>query len=162
METSQEISWPDFNHPDNCAIHVRNKLDMNAKPSSVWDCLVDATHWPEWYKHASEVVMQEEAQKILQLGSKFRWKTMGAGITSTVLEFVPHERLAWNGRAFGLDVYHAWLLVPSERGCLVITEETQRGLTAQLGKFFLNRKMQNAHQLWLECLESRARRSTPA
>jgi len=76
MGRSSEINWPDFDHPENCTIHVRNQLDVDASPSSVWACLVDATRWPDWYLHASDVVMLEEAGATLQFNSRFRWKTM--------------------------------------------------------------------------------------
>jgi hypothetical protein len=43
----------------------------------------------------------------LALGAKFCWKTFGVTIESTVLEFMPYERLAWDAHAKGLEAYHA-------------------------------------------------------
>jgi hypothetical protein len=42
----------------------------------------------------------------LKLGMKFRWKTFGVSLSSTVEEFIPPERLAWSARSAGFDAYH--------------------------------------------------------
>jgi hypothetical protein len=65
---------------------------------------------------------------------RFRWKTFGITIESTVLEFLPYERLAWDARGTGLDAYHAWLIQKTNQGSNVIIEKTQRGWVARLGK----------------------------
>ena len=82
-------------------------------------------------------------------------------ITSTVREYVPGERIAWDAHAFGIDVYHAWVLQPSVHGCHVLTEETQHGWLARLGKLFMPNRMYTFHQLWLEELATKARAGLP-
>lgn len=79
---------------------------------------------------------------------------------STVLEYVSGERIAWNAHAFGLDVYHAWVLQPSTKGCHVLTEESQHGWLTTLSSFFLPNQMYNNHPLWLEGLEKKPTRPT--
>jgi len=44
----------------------------------------------------------------LTLNTQFEWRTFGIPLTSQVMEFIPCERIAWDGRAYGVDVYHAW------------------------------------------------------
>ncbi|MCZ6537884.1 MAG: SRPBCC domain-containing protein, partial [Gammaproteobacteria bacterium] len=60
-----------------------------------------------------------------------------------------------------IDVYHAWVLQPSAKGCLVVTEETQHGWLARLGTIFMPNRMHKYHQLWLEGLENKARAGFP-
>lgn len=156
-----EVQWPEHYHPRNCPVHVRNELDMEAAQERVWAWLIRATLWPTWYVNASNVKIFEQTGPNLQKGTRFRWKTFGITITSTVLEYVPGERIAWNAHSLGIDVYHAWVLRPSSRGCHVLTEETQHGWLARLSKLFMPNRMIKFHQLWLEGLEKNARTGLP-
>jgi len=47
-------------------------------------------------------VLRNQTQPDLHLGTEFRWKTFGVTIDSTVLEFVRHERLAWDAHCNGM------------------------------------------------------------
>jgi len=161
MTQSLEVQWPDRYQPRNCPIHVRNELDMAARQECVWAWLTHATLWPTWYNNSANVQILEGTGPALQKGSRFRWKTFGVTITSTVSEYVPNERIAWDAHALGIDAYHAWVLRPSARGCSVITEETQKGWLARLGKLLMPKRMYNFHQLWLEELEAKARGGKP-
>jgi len=153
------IRWPQRYRPENCAVHVANTLEMDVAPEAVWECLVHASAWPEWYPNAANVIVHGAPDGHLKVGERFRWKTFGVTIDSEVEEFIPGERIAWSARAFGLDVYHAWLIVPSPdggSGCTVITEETQHGFLARLAHALRPGQMHKFHQIWLENLHSRA------
>jgi hypothetical protein len=104
---SLEIRWPDHYQPRYCPVHVRNERDMAAAPKRVWAWLIRATLWPTCYVNSANVKILEGTGLDLQKGTRFRWKTFGVTITSTVLEYVPRERIAWDAQAFGIDAYHA-------------------------------------------------------
>ena len=161
MSQLPEIKWPDHYAPSHCPVHVRNELDMAASQERVWAWLTRPTLWPAWYVNSANVEILEGPGPDLKEGTRFRWKTFGITIESTVLECVPDERIAWEAHAFGVDVYHAWVLRPSAKGCRVLTEETQHGWLARLGKLFMPHRMYKYHQLWLEALESKARGGLP-
>ena len=150
------VKWPDRYEPRNCPIHVRNELDMAAPQDRVWAWLIRAPLWPAWYFNSSNVKIISGTDHVLKEGSRFRWKTFGVSLVSTVLEYVPNERIAWDARAFGVDAYHAWVLRPSAMGCHVITGETQHGFIARLGQLFMPNRMHKYHQLWLEALAGKA------
>ena len=161
MPTLAQINWPSHFAPQNCPVHVRNELAMNAPPEQVWAWLVRATLWPTWYVNAANVRLLQGNGANLALGTKFRWRTFGVTITSTVLEFVPHERIAWDARAIGLEVYHAWLLQRTPQGCHVLTEETQHGALARLGNAVMPHRMYKYHQIWLESLARQSAAGLP-
>ena len=161
MKEPLEIQWPDHYKPDNCPVHVRNELDMAASPEHVWAWLTCAPAWPSWYVNSANVTILEGPEPNLEKGTRFRWKTFGVTIVSTVVECVPDERIAWTAHSLGIDVYHAWVLSPSSRGCTVLTEETQHGWLARLGKLFMPNRMFHFHQLWLEELERKASEGLP-
>lgn len=151
-----QINWPERYRPENCAVHVVNELAMDAPPQAVWDCLIDAEKWPDWYPNAANVVVEGAPDGRLSAGAKFRWKTFGVTIDTVVAEFEPVTRIAWSATAFGLEVYHAWLITPRGEGCLVLTEETQNGFLARLGHWMRPGQMHKFHQIWLENLAARA------
>ncbi len=150
------VIWPDHYEPRNCPVHVRNELDMAAPQDRVWAWLIRAPLWPMWYVNSAYVKILKGSDSDLRKGSRFRWKTFGVTITSTVLEYVPKKRIAWDAHAFGIDAYHAWVLRPSAKGCHVLTEETQHGWLARLGKMLAPNRMHKYHQLWLEALAGKA------
>jgi Polyketide cyclase / dehydrase and lipid transport len=161
MNNVAEIRWPDHYHPRNTPIHVRNEIDIAAAPENVWTWLIRAQHWPAWYVNASNVRFVDGKPPDLALGTRFNWKTFGVGIESRVEEFVPNERIGWNGKAFGIDVYHAWLIVRTASGCKVITEESQHGWLARLSVWVFPTRMWKFHQIWLESLRSQATSGLP-
>lgn len=161
MKPSVEILWPDHYQPQNCPVHVCNELDMAAEQKHVWAWLTRATLWPTWYINSANVKILEGTGPDLHQGTRFRWTTFGVTITSTVIECVPGERIAWDARALGVDAYHAWVLQPSSQGCHVLTEETQHGWLARSGKLLMPNRMYKFHQLWLEGLANKARLGFP-
>jgi uncharacterized protein YndB with AHSA1/START domain len=149
------IVWPSRYEPGKPPIHVRNEIEIASSPDRVWDALIRAPLWPLWYANAANVVIEGGADT-LSLGGRFRWRTFGVRIASTVMEFVPYERLAWDAHAAGVDAYHAWLIEPTTTGCHILTEETQYGVLARLSALVMPKRMATEHQRWLEGLKTRA------
>jgi hypothetical protein len=149
-----EINWPSKYSPANAAIHVRNELLIpDVQIESVWTSLCRPDRWPTWYPNSSHVHIKNQAQPSLQLGTQFRWKTFSVTLDSTVLEFIPHERLAWDAHCNGVHAYHAWAFEKRAGGVYVLTEETQNGWLARLSSLFMPNRMSKWHQRWLEQLE---------
>jgi hypothetical protein len=140
MNNTVEIDWPEYNHPKNCPIHVRNELDMPAKPEDIWAWIIRVTLWPSWYENSSDINVLKGSSDELCLGTVFRWKTFGFTNTCKLTEFIPNERIAWEANIFGLSVFHGWVLTPSEKGCHGLTEETNSGWIAQILKKLLPKK----------------------
>ncbi len=154
------IHWPERYRPDRAAVHVRNEIDIPAAPEVVWAWLVRAPLWPSWYPNSHHVALADGGAE-LRAGSEFSWKTFGVSLRSRVEEFAPPERLAWNGRAGGLDVYHAWLIERRADGCHVLTEESQNGVLPRLNHAVRPRHMSDFHQMWLDRLRERAQSGPP-
>ena len=158
MELSQSasINWPEYYKPANSPVHVRNELSISAKPDEIWAWLIRARNWPAWYKNSADVKLLNNTSMDLCLNTQFEWRTFGIPLTSKVLEFIPGERIAWDGHAHGVDVYHAWLIQPTRDGCHVITEETQHGWLARISHRLMPMRMSHHHQIWLEVLRDKA------
>jgi hypothetical protein len=160
-EKYPEINWPEHYAPQDAPVHVRNSLQIDAPAEHVWAWLVRAELWPDWYDNASRVRIRGNHGPNLALDTEFRWRTFGIGIRSRVREFVPFSRIAWDGHAFGIDVYHAWAIEVRRQGCLVVTEETQHGFNARLGAWLMPKRMTTFHQIWLEKLAEKAEQDKP-
>lgn len=155
------IRWPERYHPDRTPVHVTNEVRSTAPVGALWAWLVRADLWPKWYPNSSNVEFVEGTGPDLALGTVFRWRTFGIGITSTVREFVPGERIAWDAKGVGVDAYHAWLFEPGPDGCRILTEETQHGWMARAGSIAFPRRMGKYHQIWLENLSRQAATGLP-
>ena len=154
QEQQKCIIWPDEFHPDHVPIHVKNVLEMDVSPGAVWAWLIRAKGWPAWYPNAKRV---RHEGSVLQGGTRFHWWTFGIPLTSKVVEYVPNERIAWNGKTIGVWIYHAWLIEKTETGCRVTTEESQHGWLCKLSKLIFPNNMYKFHQIWLENIQEKER-----
>ncbi|CAF1090653.1 unnamed protein product [Didymodactylos carnosus] len=135
---------------------------MDSSADVVWQWLIHARKWPEYYSNSSNVQYENESGPILKSDTVFRWKTFDVSLISEVKEYVENERIAWTGKGFGLDVYHAWLIMPNGKGgCIVRTEEVQHGFVSRLGKLFFPSRMHAQHQHWLEQLAIQSKTGKP-
>jgi hypothetical protein len=146
-----EVRFPECQTPEKSPVFARNELFIAAEPARVWERLVRATEWPAFYQNAKQVELDGGGQE-LQQGTSFHWTTFGVRVHTTVTELVPGERLSWTGRGLGSTAFHGWVIRPAPGGCVVVTEETQQGLVASLGRAFLRRGLKKWHQRWLEGL----------
>ena len=147
--------WPADYDPARSPVHAVNRLDIAAAPSVVWSLLIHPQHWSSFYGHASNARIVDGHGE-LALGRQFVWETAGVELTSTVKEFVPNERLAWDALYESSRAYHAWLIVPTAGGCHVLTEETQQGPYWEALASKHRKGLYEFHQEWLEGLAKRA------
>jgi uncharacterized protein YndB with AHSA1/START domain len=157
-----DIRWPERHLPARASVFVRNEIVIAAPPEVVWAWLLRAELWPEWYANSADIHFLSHAGPDPRDRARFRWKTFGVRITSKVLEFEPCRRLAWDAHGIGVDAYHAWLLTPlTEGNTHVVTEESQNGWLARLGKLLMPNRMSTQHQVWLEGLAAKAESGPP-
>lgn len=155
------ISWPDEHTPGRSAFHAVNELQMAADPEAVWAWICRPDLWPTYYSNAKFIKHLGGPWPKLELGSRFRWWSFGAFVTSEVVEYEPAERIAWDAKVLGGRGYHGWLLRPQEGGTYVRTEETQKGWGIQAVKPVLRPMMVRLHQRWLEGLARVAAEGQP-
>lgn len=150
------INWPSEYLPEDAKFFVHNEIDIQAAPQKVWELLIQAEIWPDWYEGASEVNIQNSETGILDSGAVFTWKTMGLDFESTILEFEPYTRLGWESNKKSIQGYHAWLIIPTETGCRLITEESQKGWLTFFEKTFQPNKLRKLHDIWLANIKAKA------
>ena len=154
------INWPERYATERVTARVSNEITIAAPPTVIWAQLIRASDWPDWYPNASRVQLRHGAAE-LSPGTSFTWRTFGVAVSATIREFIPNGRIAWDGTAFLLDVYHAWLIEVVPGGCRVLTEEHQNGFAARAQARLMPNRMYHGHQLWLERLKARAEAAQP-
>jgi len=149
MPLSQEIVWPLDYEPSVSKFFVHNEIEINASPEIVWNILINAGEWENYYDGASDLVLSNNTSGFLNESSVFTWKTMGLDFKSTIKEFKPPYRLAWESNKDVIDGYHAWLIIPTENGSKLITSEAQHGFMTLPQKLFVPNKLHGLHDTWL-------------
>ena len=158
-QTGTTIRWPEEYEPSRSKFYVHNEIEISAPPRVVWEILMQAEQWPDWYEGASGVSVNTD-NRLLQENASFQWKTMGLDFVSTIREFVPNERLSWESKKRSIRGYHAWLILPTETGCRVITDESQNGWLTFFEKLFQRKKLHGLHDVWLSELKKKAEAKT--
>jgi uncharacterized protein YndB with AHSA1/START domain len=150
---SRDIHWPTGFDPAKADLFSHNELVIHAPCERVWQHIIDATKWPEWYPNAKAVQVMDG--NVLGQGSVFRWTTFGLPIESKVNEFVPYTRIGWYGYAPGADptFYHTWFLTQTGDGCSVVTDEVGIGKDAVHLRETDESLMHRGHDLWLATLK---------
>jgi uncharacterized protein YndB with AHSA1/START domain len=156
-----QINWPDKYRLEDATFTVKNSIEINAPPQVIWDILIDANSWSDWYVGAKNVRLPSSSKNpqsdgLLREDTVFSWKTMGQNFQTRVTEFEPPFRMGWESRKSTIKAYHAWLIVPTENGARVVTEESQYGFLAVMQKIFQPNKLKNLHDVWLAELKTRA------
>ena len=154
--------WPHGEQPAGAQVFVHNERIVPAPPEWVWNLLVAAQGWSEFYANAHFVELADPRQHQLRRGSVFRWVTFGFPLTSEVYPCTRPLQIGWRwwGRWWGRGThgYHIWLLEPHERGTRIVTEETQRGVLLRLARPVWRPVMSLGHNYWLRQLARQASR----
>ena len=151
------VRFPEDCVPKGAPVYVFNELHTQKSPEAIWEVLIDALVWPEFYKNCKRPALDAGHER-LQAGTTFHWTTFGVRVHTTIEEFEPHERLAWRGvTPGGGSAYHGWVIEKTATGCRIVTEETQRGVVPWLGRWFLRGAMHKQHQRWFEGLAGAAK-----
>jgi hypothetical protein len=154
------VSFPEWALPERSPVYAFNELVLEAPPERVWPWLIRAVRWPEWYGNARNVHIEGDRNDLV-MGVRFDWTTFGIRAHTKIEELVPERRLSWSGRGVGATAYHGWVIAPQGTGSRVITEETQQGLVASAGRWFLRRGLLTWHQRWIEGLGTMAASGLP-
>ena len=154
---SDMINWPDEYLPEDADFYVHNKIEIDAEPEVIWQILIDAENWPDWYRGAFDVAITNSPSPVLLSDSVFTWNTMGLDFTSVITEFDAPYRLSWVSERSFIKGYHAWLIIPGENGAtLLVTDESQTGFFAHLQSIFQKDKLRDLHDEWLLQIKRKA------
>jgi hypothetical protein len=155
-QRSDDIHWPAGFHPEQADLFAHNEIVVHASCEKVFANLVDAQVWPLWYSNSHNVTLLNSPDGKLHEGTRFSWNTFGVPIESRVHEFVLNSRLGWFGNGTGMHAYHTFLLLKTDEGCHIVTEEVVKGPGAVEFRQKQPSAMHDGHDLWLSTLKQRS------
>jgi hypothetical protein len=160
-QSTNLVVWPSEFNPENSKFYVYNEIEINVTPEVVWNILIDAKQWHTFYNGVqSPVEFFDSSTTTLNSDVKFKMHTMNLRLEPIMKEFVTNERMAWEVRRKNLRAYHAWIIVPTENGCRLITPESQNGFLTFLQKLFQPNKLLKLHDVWLKEIKEKAKLKT--
>jgi uncharacterized protein YndB with AHSA1/START domain len=155
-QRSKDIHWPNGFHPEQADLFAHNEVVVHASCEKVFANIVDAQAWPEWYPNSHNVRLLNSPDGKLHEGTRFSWDTFGVHIESRVHEFVTNSRIGWFGDGTGMNAYHTFLLLKTDEGCHIVTEEVVKGPGAVEFRKKQPSAMHEGHDLWLNTLKQRS------
>ena len=155
-QRSKGIHWPAGFHPEQADLFAHNEIAVHASCERVFANIVDAQVWPSWYPNSHNVKLLNSPNGKLNEGTHFSWDTFGVHIESRVHEFVPDRRIGWFGDGTGMNAYHTFLLLKTDKGCHIVTEEVVKGPGAVDFRKKQPNAMHEGHDLWLSTLKERS------
>jgi uncharacterized protein YndB with AHSA1/START domain len=153
---SKDIHWPKGFHPEQADLFAHNETVSHASCEKVFANLADAPAWPQWYPNSHNVQLLNSPDGKLHEGTQFSWDTFGVHIESRIHEFVPNSRIGWFGEGTGMNAYHTFLLLKTDEGCHLVTEEVVKGPGAVEFRKKQPNAMHKGHDLWLSTLKQRS------
>jgi hypothetical protein len=148
-----DIHWPDGFRPEQADLFAHNEIVVHASCEKVFSTIVDAQVWPSWYPNSHNVKLLNSPDGKLHEGAQFSWDTFGVHIESRVHGFVSNSRIGWFGDGSGMHAYHTFLLLKTDEGCHVVTEEVVKGPGAVEFREKQPDAMHEGHDIWLSTLK---------
>jgi uncharacterized protein YndB with AHSA1/START domain len=169
-QRSPDVHWPTALSLQTSEMFAHNEIEIDASCATVWNRIVQARLWPQWFPSSGRVKIKGDSQ-MLQKNTKFSWsgfdlplenrfESFSPPTDSKVIEYVPESRIGWVSYATSTvygpicDSYHNWFLTStSAERCHVIFEEVATGLAAQHARGNYVEILHLSHQRWLEALK---------
>ena len=158
------VIYPPQYNPRISPIYALNEIDLKAPADVVWKLLVDAENWSSYFPPEDQVTILSGDSE-LTLGTNYSRVTIGFPMHLLVRAGGLGRRLSWattvDGDTTGSTAFHGWVITPTDKGCHVLSEETQQGpwFLEQLGRKHPG-CLYGYHQDWIEALACAAEAKT--
>ncbi len=140
-------------------ITVRRQILVDAPQETVWKILTDMLHWEDWHPDVSRVKQLGP----LTVGTRFRWRHMGAAISSEIRAWLPPWRFGWSSETRALRAAHDWRIYRQTNGLVrVLSMEDVVGWTVRHFPERMEKKVGAALDLWLALIKSNAEKQARA
>ena len=67
---SAHIHWPQGIVPEQADLFAHNDIVIAAPPGRIWEHLIHATAWPDWYSNASDVTVNTSSRLLGAIGAE--------------------------------------------------------------------------------------------
>ena len=113
---------------DKKPVSANAEIFIQASLDRVWLIQTNISKWKSWNSDIESMNVVGD----VGLGTTFKWEAGGVNIESKIIEFIPKQKIAWEGKAFGISAYHIWSFSEEDAKVRVYTEERFSGTLAWL------------------------------
>jgi len=160
VQRTEFHGWPQGFNPGESPVYVHNEIEIKADRERVWELLVAAPQWSQWYANAFFVRIRQPAGGTkLALGTVFSWAPFLYPLRSVIVGFDVDRLMEWDFHGWHMRGYHVWLITPTPGGCRVVTEEVEIGAFPRTLRWVLNPLMWANHKVWVRGLRRAAEQS---
>jgi hypothetical protein len=146
-----------MNIDETAPVAVRDQIEVNADPDTVWGVISGIEHWPEWNPAVTSVALEGPVGP----GTTFRWKA-GGTITSTLEVVDPPREIGWTGKMLGIKAVHVYRLEPQGGRTVVHTAESWDGPLPRSLPRVLHKRLQRSLAAGLQALKAAAEQRATA
>lgn len=132
-------------------IHASASVVIDAAPQEIWEVLVDAARWSEWYPDLRSI----RAPGRLEAGAAFSFRTGPVSVKAEVDRADVARSLRFTGRSRGSVATYEFTLRPGATPCEVTLTQEMDGLAAKTMRPMLQRIADTSLPAWLEALRIR-------
>ncbi len=87
-QRSPDVHWSKVLSPDRAEMFAHNEIEINASYATVWNHLVQAQLWPQWFPKCGKVDIKGRS-KVLQMNTKFTWSSLDLPLQNRFESFPP-------------------------------------------------------------------------
>jgi hypothetical protein len=153
---SPDMHWPDGFHPEQADMFAHNEIVVRASCEKVFANIVDARTVAILVPELAECKSAERNRRQASRGCKVLMGHLRRHIESIIHEFVPGSRIRWFGNGTGMNAYHTFLLIKTDEGCHIVTEEVVKGPRSRRIQENQPNALYDGHDLWLRSLKQRS------
>ena len=93
---------------------------------------------------------------VISAGNKFRWRSGGVKIISSIQESTPYQSIHWTGKAIGTHASHYWKITTQGDQTLLETSESFDGWLVRLMTKTMRNMLDKTLQEWLRDIKGLA------
>ena len=137
--------------PSRAPIEVRNEAVIAAPAERVWELLTDVGRWPSWYRACRWVRVESQSGA---RPTAFRWKAHPVVLSSKVVASERPRAFSFIADTPGIHAERHFTIRPAAdgRSRVIVSDETQVGPLAWLGRLYLAPRLLAANKAMFEDL----------
>lgn len=137
--------------PSRAPIEIRNEAVIPAPAERVWDLLTEVERWPSWYRACRWVRVESQSGA---RATAFRWKAHPVVLSSKVIASERPRAFSFVADTPGIHAERHFTIRPAPDGLssVIVSDETQVGPLAWLGRLYLAPRLLAANTAMFEDL----------
>jgi hypothetical protein len=136
------------------AISIKEEIIIQTEPSSVWNKLIDISHWRSWSRIIDRAVLYGQFRE----GTFFKCRSGNWDFECQINAILQGKRFGCSGKSIGLEVNLVWEISGGQEISKVVLSGNIGGWLTRLPGNRLRREFEGAIFTWLYALKGYSER----